>query len=286
MAIFGSGTPVSKIVGEGFPIYAGSFLRVLIGFIVLIPFLIAERKLIYHVSKKSWLLLGVISLVGVVLFSVFMLEGMKRVSGVAGSIVMSTTPAVTALGAFIFYKESFGIKKILALILAFAGVLIINLSHGMDNSGVSTGTLILGSAMIFGAVIGEVCFTLIGKKITEDLSPVLITGITCGMSIIMFLPMAFYELVSLNYTSISISSIIAMLWWGAGTMALGTIVWYSGIQEAKAGQAAIFMAVMPISALALSYLLLGEAFKWVHAFGFGIVLVSIFLATHKKRRST
>ena len=43
MAIFGSGTPVSKIVGEAFPIYAGSFLRVFIGFIVLLPFLINDR---------------------------------------------------------------------------------------------------------------------------------------------------------------------------------------------------------------------------------------------------
>lgn len=42
---------------------------------------------------------------------------------------------------------------------------------------------------------------------------------------------------------------------------------------------------MPISALALSYLLLGEQFKWIHAMGFGIVLASIFLATHKKQKS-
>ena len=230
-------------------------------------------------------MLGVISLVGVFLFSIFMLEGMKRVSGVTGSIIMSTTPAVTALGAFLFYKESLGTKKIIALILAFAGVLIINLTHGMDNADVSTAALILGSAMIFGAVLGEVCFTLVGKKITEDLNPILITGITCAVSVILFLPFAFSELVSLDFSSIGIRHYISLLWWGGGTMALGTVIWYSGIKDAKAGQAAIFMAVMPISALALSYLLLGEEFKWVHAVGFGIVLASIFLATHRKKKS-
>src|SRR5690606_34440087 len=177
MAIYGSSTPVSKIVTEGFPVYAGSFLRVLVGFLVLLPFLIKERNTLKSISKKDWMLLGVISVVGVFLFSIFMLEGMKRVSGVVGSIVMSTTPAVTALGAFLFYKESFGIRKILALALAIVGVVIINLSHGMDDGGISTGSLILGSAMIFGAVLGEVCFTLVGKKVTDNLNPILITGI-------------------------------------------------------------------------------------------------------------
>lgn len=281
MAIYGSSTPISKIVTEDFPVYFGSFLRVLVGFIVLLPFLINKRHILKSISKRDWLLLGVISLVGVFLFSVFMLEGMKRVSGVVGSIVMSTTPAMTALGAFIFYKESFGLKKILALALAVAGVLIINLSHGMDDGGISTGTLILGSALIFGAVLGEVCFTLIGKKLTGELDPILITGITCVISSLLFLPIAIFQIPDFN--NIDLSSIFAVIWWGAGTLALGTILWYSGIKQSKPGQAAIFMAVMPVSALVLSYILLGEKFHWVHAVGFGIVLGSIFLSTHSHK---
>ena len=283
MAIYGSSTPVSKIVTEGFPVYAGSFLRVLVGFLVLLPFLIKERDTLKSISKKDWMLLGVISVIGVFLFSIFMLEGMKRVSGVVGSIVMSTTPAVTALGAFLFYKESFGIRKILALALAVIGVVIINLSHGMDDGGISTGTLIIGSAMIFGAVLGEVCFTLVGKKVTDNLNPILITGITCVISSLLFLPFALYQMTEIDFSTLDASNIAAVLWWGAGTLALGTVLWYSGIKLSKPGQAAIFMAVMPVSALVLSYVLLGEKFHWIHAVGFGIVLGSIFLATHKNK---
>ena len=180
-------------------------------------------------------------------------------------------------------STSFGIRKILALALAVVGVVIINLSHGMDDGGISTATLILGSSMIFGAVLGEVCFTLVGKKVTDNLNPILITGITCAISSLLFLPFALYQMTDIDLNTLDASSIAAVLWWGAGTLALGTVLWYSGIKLSKPGQAAIFMAVMPISALVLSYVLLGEKFHWIHAVGFGIVLGSIFLATHKNK---
>jgi drug/metabolite transporter (DMT)-like permease len=35
------------------------------------------------------------------------------------------------------------------------------------------------------------------------------------------------------------------------------------------------MAVMPVSALLLSYLLLGEAFQWSHVLGMALVLVGL-----------
>jgi drug/metabolite transporter (DMT)-like permease len=37
------------------------------------------------------------------------------------------------------------------------------------------------------------------------------------------------------------------------------------------------MGVMPITALMLSYVLLGEAFRWAHLVGFGLVFAGLVL---------
>jgi drug/metabolite transporter (DMT)-like permease len=37
------------------------------------------------------------------------------------------------------------------------------------------------------------------------------------------------------------------------------------------------MSVMPLTALGLSYALLGEAFRWVHLAGFGLVFTGLVL---------
>ena len=43
------------------------------------------------------------------------------------------------------------------------------------------------------------------------------------------------------------------------------------------GLAAGAMAIMPITALVMSYVLLGEAFRWVHLAGFGLVFAGLLL---------
>lgn len=87
---------------------------------------------------------------GMVLFSAFMLYGMKRVSGVVGSIVMSTTPAVTAIASILFLHDKLNWHKALAITLAVAGVLLVNLGGGQGDSG--GGNQLLGSLLVFGAV--------------------------------------------------------------------------------------------------------------------------------------
>jgi drug/metabolite transporter (DMT)-like permease len=114
MAIFGSGTPVSKIVTKAFPVFIASGLRMAVAALVLLPFMLADRGRLSSLSKRDYLLVALIALVGMFGFSAFMLYGLKMVSGVAGSVVMSTTPAVTALASFVFLKERLGWRKAIA----------------------------------------------------------------------------------------------------------------------------------------------------------------------------
>jgi drug/metabolite transporter (DMT)-like permease len=54
-------------------------------------------------------------------------------------------------------------------------------------------------------------------------------------------------------------------------------LWYSGVKQVQGSTAAGFMGVMPVSALVLSYMLLGEAFDPVHLVGFGLVFSGVLL---------
>ncbi|MCA9913548.1 MAG: EamA family transporter, partial [Anaerolineae bacterium] len=65
------------------------------------------------------------------------------------------------------------------------------------------------------------------------------------------------------------------------------IVWYTGVKQVAGSIAAGFMGVMPVSALVLSYVLLDEAFRWVHILGFAIVISGVLLianAHHREQR--
>ena len=108
MACFGSATPVSKLVVEHFSVFIGGAFRVLLAFLILLPF-VNLKKLKEFKGKDAWLLIG-IGIIGVVGFTAFLLYGMKMVSGVTGSIIMSSTPAITAALSYLTFKDHFGLK--------------------------------------------------------------------------------------------------------------------------------------------------------------------------------
>ena len=71
---------------------------------------------------------------------------------------------------------------------------------------------------------------------------------------------------------------------GGGTLAPGSWLWYSGIAKVEGAIAAGFMGVMPVSALLLSYALLGEDFRWLHLAGFAVVFAGVLLISWEHAR--
>lgn len=91
MVFFGTGTPSAKVVGDSLPL----FLRLLLAALVLTPLLVIHRKRLPRVQGRDWLEIAVI---GGVAFTLFLTTGMQRVNGVIGAVVMSLSPAATAVG--------------------------------------------------------------------------------------------------------------------------------------------------------------------------------------------
>lgn len=276
MALFGSATPVSKIITAAFPNFIASGLRMAIAGLILLPFVWRERHRLRNLTRNDKIALAGITTIGMFGFTVFLLYGMGIVSGVAGSIIMSTTPAVTAAGAYLFLDEKLGWRKIAAIILAVVGVLVLQITSAGETD-VTVGALILGSVLVFLAVCSEASYTLFGRITSDALTPELIAGVTALGAISIFIIPALFQLPDFDWSQVAFSDWLALLWWGGGTLGLGSILWYSGVKQVSGGTAAGFMGVMPVSALVLSYVLLGEAFEWIHLVGFAIVFSGVLL---------
>lgn len=288
MATFGSGTPISKVVTGAFPVFVGSFARMALAAVILVPLMVVTRRrggseqgLLPRMPPADWARLAGIAVAGMFLFSVFMLYGMKEVSGAIGGIVMATTPAVTAAGAVVFLGDRLDRWKAIAIGAAVAGVLVVNVGGvAGDDSG---GSVVLGSALVFGAVCGEAAYTLLGKRLSADLEPISIAAIAAVLAALLFAPLAAIQLADVGWSGIDASEWTALAWWGLGTMALGSLLWYSGVARAPGTTASAFMGVMPVSALLLSYVLLGESFEPIHLVGMVAVLLGIAAVTQSER---
>lgn len=296
MILFGSATPISKLVADAMPVFVGASLRVSLGALVLAPFAWAARHAVRKLDGRDWVLVALIALFGMFGFTVFLLFGMKMVSGVAGSIVMATTPAITAAAAVLILGEQATWRKIAAVILAVAGVVLLHAAGGGPGSeqqslpawaewiGTAVSATILGSILVFAAVCCEATYTLLGRAVSQDSDPRAVAFLGALLSLPLFLPLALWQWRDFDVAGVGWQGWTALAWYGAGTLALGTLLWYNGVSKTRGTIAAGFMGLMPVSALVLSYVLLGEPFRLVHLAGFAVVFAGVLLMSWEHAR--
>lgn len=280
MALFGTATPVSALVGDAFPAILGSALRMATAAIVLLPLYVLQRRharepLVPRLDRRDWARVAGIAAVGTFGFTLLLLFGLRIAPGAVAAVVMALAPVVTAVGAVLFLHDSLDRWKVAGLVVAVAGVVVVNLASG-DGGGGDGGTAVwVGSLLVFGAVCCEAAYSLLGKRLTADLSPLAIVSLAAVLAGLLFAPIAVAQGAGYDWSRPTTGDWIAVVFWGAGTMGLGSVLWFRGMMRTSGTTASGFMAVMPVSALLGSYVLLGEAFEWIHLVGMAGVLAGI-----------
>lgn len=283
MIVFGSATPVSRIVSQTAPPFVGGLLRVALGTALLGALAFGRRGEIARLTRADWLAVVGIAVFGMFGFSAFMLFGMRLAPGAVGATVMGTTPAVTALAAMAFMGERPTWRKLTAVALAAAGAVVLRFGGGLGGGDGGTGVA-LGALLVFAAVCCEAAYTLLGRRVSQRIYPVLAAALGAALSLPLFAVAAAFQWGDFAPSQMDARAWWALGWFGLGTLGLGSWLWYRGVARVSGVTAAAFMGLMPLSALGLSYLLLDEPFRWAHLAGFGVVFASVLLMSWEHAR--
>lgn len=282
MAIVGSTIVVSKIIADTFPPFFGATLTLIAALVGILPFYLFEtKKRKIRPTFNDWKHLAMQSITGVVLFRVCSFYGLKLTSPVDAGIITATTPAVIALIALGFLREKVSNNMWIAIVLSITGLLIINLSTELDSSESDAGNQIIGNVIIMLAVICEALFTIFRKK-THKISAIQGTFHIIWIGLVLSIPLAF---VDLNYSELldyKFSDFLPILYYAIFGSVIAFILWFDGVDKVSASIAGLFTGVMPVSAVILSFLFLGEVIEWFHITGISLVLLGIYFGSRKK----
>jgi drug/metabolite transporter (DMT)-like permease len=294
MMITGSHVVVGKLVIRSFPIFFASGSTLGLASLIFIALLLIKERRFPRIGWRDLGLLAAQAFTGLFLFRIATLKGLEYTGGIEAGIILSTTPAVIGLISFTFLREKARWNKILAVIFAVLGILIINLSGIMDQavrpSGLApsgarpsgarpAGILpVLGSLLLFGSVLGEAFFTVIRKMLTGRISALANAAVVSCLGFLMLLPFTLSQIGEVNYGQIGILEWFELLYYGTVVPLIAFLLWFSGVSKAQVNIAGVFTGFISISALILSMLILREKALWSHFVGLGLVLAGIGLA--------
>ncbi len=208
------------------------------------------------------------------------ITGLKYTTATNTGWIISITPLVTAVLAFIFLKERIGIRQIAGICLATLGILLL-VSRGdltsldwLDSVG---DWLVLASAHTWAI------YTVVTRDLSRSRPPLVVAvGSLAPGTIILIIYMLFTSNWS-NFLHLPPRAIIALLFLGILGMALAHWFWQEGVSALGAAKAGIFLYLEPISTTALAVPLLGENFGIFTAIGAILVLAGVFVAEKRRR---
>jgi drug/metabolite transporter (DMT)-like permease len=288
MMITGSHVVVGKLVIRSFPIFFASGTTLGLASLIFIVLLLVKEGRFPRIGWRDLGLLAAQAFTGLFLFRIATLKGLEYTGGIEAGIILSTTPAVIGLISFTFLREKAHWNKIAAVILAFLGILIINLSGVAADPGLGTMPQavrpVLGSMLLFVSVLGEAFFTVIRKMLSGRISVLANAAVVSSLGFLMLLPFSLTQVGKVNYRQLGALQWIELLYYGTIVPLTAFLLWFSGVSKAQVNIAGVFTGFLSISALILSMLILKEKALWSHFVGLGLVLAGIALAVGVARK--
>lgn len=283
--IWGLNVVMIKFLVGQFPPTILAALRIGAAALALVAVVAWKRQLftgLHKISANAWACIIIAGLSGIFVHQTTLSIGLQTANASTGSVILGLNPLVTGILAYVFFREPLTWNRIVGVILAFTGVVVVVLGDSFTGGHVS---LHFGKGEWF-VVLAMLTYVISGlciKKAAETVPVITITVYTHIVGAGALATAALFELRSLPDFSLPVGWFpwMVLLFSGWVATALCAIFWNNAIQKIGAGRTTMFINGMPVASLVFAVLLLGERFIWLHAIGFATVFAGIWIGTMK-----
>jgi drug/metabolite transporter (DMT)-like permease len=284
-AVFWGGTFIAgRILAQEVEPWSGSFLRFLVASVCMIPLVWHFEGRLQPLRKKQFLLVFLSGMTGVFLYNVFFLTGLQTMPASRASVIVASNPVFISLFASILFREErMTLLKMVGIVLSVSGAVYV-ISHG-NPAEILQGGIGRGELLIFGCVLSWVSYSLIGKIVMKDVQPVSAVTYACLFGAAALLPPALLEGMAGSLGNYSLPAWLSIVYLGFFGTCLGFVWYYEGIKAIGPSKSAVFINFVPISAVIMSFFLLGETIDASLLIGAALVLSGIYLTNRPSKTS-
>ncbi|MEG3792435.1 DMT family transporter [Lysobacter sp. CCNWLW3] len=270
-AIWGASFLFMRIAVHDFGAMPLVEVRLALGSLVLLPFLWRARA---QFPAKLWPKIALIGAINsAVPFMLFAWAAQRAPAGI-GAIANAMTVLFTALVGFLFFGEKIGARRSVALLVGFAGVVV--LASG-KTAGASISWAVAagaGAAFLYGIGIN-----LVRRHLT-GLPPAAVASATLGVSALLTLPFA---LSSWPTHAIPMKSWFSAAMLGVLCTGAAFVMYYRLIARIGANRASTVTYLIPVFGVAWAWLLLDEPLTLTMGIAGAMILGSVAISQRGAR---
>ncbi len=250
-------------------------LRFALGLGVLI-LAVWQARTFRRITRRDLFLLAVLGTLAIAVHQGLQATGLLFTSASNMAWLVAMQPVFTAILAWLFLAEVFGIVKIAGLVIAFAGAILV-VTKGVFSPDALRLPGTLGDLLALASALNWTIFSVASKPMLRRLPPSLMMAYVMGIGWLIVLPFfvaaqGWHDLSRLTPTGWG-----AVAFLGIFCSGIAYIFWYDALAHIDASQVAAFIYLEPFVTVVVAAIVLHEAFTPISIIGGVLILLGVAL---------
>lgn len=233
-----------------------------------------------RLGGRDFVGVAALGLTGIVAYNLFFFAGLARIPAGRAALIIALNPVMVTLISAMLSGYRIGITQLLGVASSLFGAIVV-ITHGSVREILAL-RLGAGEMYILGCVASWVSYTLLNRSVLRRLSPLAAITYACLIGTACLAAVALAQGAVGRMVTFSLAS-----WGGVAFLGvLGTalaFVWYAeGVAALGPERAAVFLNLVPVSAVMLAALMLGEPISWDVIAGGAFVVSGLALTSQRR----
>lgn len=270
--IWGCNFTVMKIALRELDPFAFNAVRISLSALLLWVLHLRERSR-PELNRADWLRIVGLSLLGYFAYQVLFLTGLARTTAANSSLLIASSPIFTGVLGF-FLGERLRVRAWVGLTIACVGTAAIALQKGPVDFG---GERLLGNLLSLGAAIAWGSYTALNRKSALVLPATSLAFYTTVVSLPLHLVLAWPHLDPIWNGSVGLGTWAAVTYSGLLSTGVAYALWNVGIRQVGASHTAVFVNLVPVIAVCIAWVWIGETVSTAQVVGGTAVLFGVWV---------
>lgn len=248
------------------------WLRMAIALAVILPFAGQLRFNAYR--QGDWKLLVPMVLLQPCLYFSLESNALCLTTSSQAGVISASVPLMVAVGAWLLLAEPLSKKTLVGLVMSVAGVVVLSLAGGADDAAANA---LLGNMLELCAMASAAINMIIVKRLSDRYNPWLLTTLQVVAGTLFFSP-GLFLLIQNAKVAWTVPLMLCIAFLGA-MVTLGAFGLYNwGLSRIPASKASVFINLVPVTAVALGWMAMGEALNGRQCVAAAAVVVGVAIS--------
>lgn len=235
------------------------------------------------IRREDWPRVALMGLSGIGIYQICFTLGLNYTTASNSSLIIATSPIFAAFFAWLLGEESITPRQIVGILLSFVGVTLI-VKAGSERLALTWENL-RGDALTLIAAVLNAFSAVIAKRPLERHSSLRVMAVGMVLGTLFLLLFGWQPLLTYPWARLSFPGWLGLGYAFLPAGVIAYVLWYQAIGELGATRTLIYASLIPIVAVLVAVLTLGEQFTALHALGALVVFVGIALTRLAPRRA-